>query len=115
MKKNLRVILNMSSLSVPDKINKATIIIASVSTNTGVFSSPSPSLSIISNAINDLKIAWTESVNGRGNVTALLQEKENRLLKLMCDLAHYVKIVANGDENIIRMAGLKVKQIPKRI
>jgi len=86
-----------------------------VSTNANIFTSPRPSLSVILNAINDLKAVWQDVASGLKVRKSLLPEKEKLLLELMFELAHYVKNIANGDENIIRLAGLQIKPISKKV
>lgn len=42
-----------------------------------------------------------------------MHAKEDDLMRLMIDLAHYVERIANGDEEVIVTAGMHVKQLPQ--
>lgn len=111
MKKNsLKVALNMSTLSVPDKINKATTIVAKITASPVVFASPNPALATVTLAIKDLQTAWENAQDGGKTLTAIVHDKEGDLMKLMNDLAHYVEGVAGYDENTIHLAGMDVKK-----
>jgi len=89
MNKILRVALNMSQLSVPDKINKATAIVAGISSNAGVFTSPTPALNTVNAAILALQIAWNNAQDGGKTKKAIMHDKETKLMKLVTDLSHY--------------------------
>lgn len=111
MKKNsLKVALNMSTLSVPDKINKALTIVANITANPTVFTTPNPALATISAAITNLQTAWNNAQDGGKTLTAIMHDKEGDLMKLMNDLAHYVEGIANYDESIVHLAGMDVKK-----
>ncbi|MCW3076813.1 MAG: hypothetical protein JWO32_1422 [Bacteroidetes bacterium] len=112
MNKILRVALNMSQFSVPDKINKATAIVAAISANTSTFASPNPTLASVNAAIATLQIAWNNAQDGGKSKKAIMHDKEGKLMKLLIDLSHYVEGLANGDESIVHLAGMDVKQKP---
>ena len=103
----------MSKYSVPQKINRARLIVTTVAANPVVFANPNPTLAAINSAIDDLEIAWNDAADGGKIKTALMHDKESELLKLLNDLAHYVEGVANGDEAIVHLAGLEVKKYSK--
>ncbi len=111
MKKNsLKVALNMSTLSVPDKINKAITIVAKITASLVVFASPNPALATVTVSIGNLQTSWENAQDGGKSLTAIEHDKEGDLMKLMNDLAHYVEGIAGYDENIIHLAGMDVKK-----
>jgi len=112
MKHSLKVVLKISKSSVPLKIKRARSIVETVSTNVDTFPTPSPSLDIIFNAIEELEVAWNATADGGKTKTAIMHDKEDVLMKLLNDLAHYVESVANGDETIVHLAGMSVKSRP---
>jgi len=109
-----RVALNMSKSSVPQKINKSRYIIDSISNNPGTFTNPSPSIATVSTAINNLELAWNEAADGSKSKIALMHDKERDLMVLMYAVAAYVAVVANGDAEIVHLAGLRYKKSPER-
>lgn len=112
-KHSLKVALNMSSISVPDKINKARHITDAINSNTTVFASPSPAIITVTNAIDDLEIAWNNAADGGKSKTAIMHDKESLLMKLMNDLAHYVEGIADGDEATVHLAAMDTKKKPQ--
>jgi hypothetical protein len=113
MKKySLKVALNMSRLSVPEKMNKAKLIAASITNNASVFTTPNPSIALLTTAINDLETAWNDAADGGKTKTAIMHDKEANLQKLLNDIANYVETLADGDESIVHLAALEIKKKP---
>lgn len=112
MKTHLKVVLNISKLSVPEKISKSRHVYDAIADNGSVFSNPNPSLSELDTAINDLESAWLKAQDGGKSLTALMHDKESNLVKLMNDLAHYVESVCDNDPEIVHLAKLDVKRKP---
>ncbi|MCW3075622.1 MAG: hypothetical protein JWO32_231 [Bacteroidetes bacterium] len=106
-----KVALNVSKLSVPQKINKGRMFVDSIASNPAIFINPMPSLAVISSAIDDLEIAWNEATDGGKSKTAIMHDKERIVMKLLYDLAHYVEGIAFGNEEIIHLASMSVKQV----
>jgi hypothetical protein len=102
----------MSKLTVPEKINKATSIATFILSNPGIFVNPTPSVPTLFAAIKDLSKAWNLAEDGGKTKTALMHDKEDDLMILMNLLANYVENLAGGDETIIHLAGMDVKQKP---
>ncbi|MBA2614035.1 MAG: fibronectin type III domain-containing protein [Bacteroidetes bacterium] len=111
-KHSLKVALNMSRTSVPDKINKARLITDAINNNPATFASPIPAIATVVTAINDLEIAWNNAVDGGKSKKAIMHDKESELLKLMNDLGHYVEGVADGDESKVHLAAMDSKKLP---
>lgn len=111
-KHSLKVVLKISKLSVPSKINRSRLITDAILSNAAVFPSPNPTIASIQSAIDELEIAWNEAADGGRTKTAIMHDKEDVLLKLMYDLAHYVEAIANGDESIAHLAGMATKKRP---
>lgn len=108
-KSSLKVALLMSKLPVSEKINVANKYNNSVINNATVFVNSNTLTTNITNAIAALELAWKNAQDGGKTKKALMHDKEDALMKLMFDLAHYVEGVANGDEAIVHLAGMQVK------
>jgi len=109
-KSSLKGALNMSSLSVPEKINRSRSIVSAIAANPGTFPGPSPTLAQVTTATNDLETAWNEAVNGGKDRTIAMHDRETELMKLLYDLNAYVVSVADGDETIIHLANIDTKK-----
>jgi hypothetical protein len=107
---NSKVALNITQLSVPQKINKGRLIVDSVISHPAEFPNPIPTMTAITSAINDLETAWNDAADGGKTKTALMHDKENHLNKLLNHFANYVEITADGDEEIVHKAGLDTKK-----
>jgi hypothetical protein len=112
MKTKITVALLMSKLSIAAKLNKARLVVENISTNVGTFNTPSPDLVIVSSAISDLDTAYQNAADGGKTLKKIMHDKENVLMKLMTDLGAYVEAVADGNEDIVHLAGLDVKKPP---
>lgn len=115
METNNRVALNMSKLSVPQKIQKARLIVESIASNPNVFTNPAPSLITMTNAIDDLELAVDEAKDGAKTKVLIMRDKERDLMRVMNAAAAYVEFVAQGDSEIVHLAGLRYKQSPTRV
>jgi len=110
--KSLKVALNVSKLSVPEKINRARFHVDLISSNPVTFTNPDPTMATVTSATDDLENAWNDAENGGKTKTALMHDKEADLQKLLFDVAHYVERVADGDEEIVHLAGMSTKSKP---
>ncbi|MCW3077843.1 MAG: hypothetical protein JWO32_2452, partial [Bacteroidetes bacterium] len=108
----LNVALNMSNMSVPQKINRGRQIADAVANHPSVFTNPYPSLATLNSALNDLELAWNDAIDGGKSKTALMHDRERIVHKLLKDTANYVQSIANGDEQIVHLATLNVKAKP---
>jgi hypothetical protein len=111
----INVALNVSHLSVPHLINRARQIADAIGNNPSVFTSPNPTLAVFNSAINDLEIAWNDAEDGGKSKKAIMHDKERIMHKHLKDMANYVELVANGDEEVVHLASLTVKEKPIRI
>ena len=102
----------MSSLPVSDKLNKARLIRAAIGANASTFASPNPTLASLDVIINSLDAAITDAADGGKTKTALMHDKEDELIRQFNILAAYVTEVANGDVEIIHLAGMEEKKKP---
>jgi len=112
MKKIWKVALNVIRLSVPQKINKTRFFCDAILSNPATFVSPYPTIAVVQSAADDLEIAWNEAVDGGKQKTALMHDKETDLVKLLNLLAAYVESTADGDQEIIHLAGMETRKDP---
>src|ERR1700750_3326701 len=111
MKSNsLKVALNMYTLSVPEKIKKATALVDALTNNADVFATPSPDLKTVSTVIGNLTTAYLATADGSKTKTAAMHDTEAELMKLMKQLAVYVEQTADDDESIVHLSGLDIKK-----
>jgi hypothetical protein len=109
MNLNHKPALNMSKLSVANKINRALLIVNAIADNASVFVDPEPGLAQLNSAIADLKTAWQDAAAGGKSKTAIMHAKEAELMNLFNTLAAYVGFIANGDAEIVHLAGFDIK------
>lgn len=88
-------------------------------TGNPAFSSPTPTLAILSAAINDLETAQTAALTRVKGAVEVRNEKRAALVKLFADLRAYVQTVANAAlpehaAAIIQSAGMNVRKTPVR-
>jgi fibronectin type III domain protein len=106
--------LNLSRLSVRDKI---TLIRGCVTSMTGNphFTTPQPPLTTITTAADDLEQAENDAQAARQDgktKTTIRNGKEDNLDRLMSQLVGYVTMVSGGDEAIIQSAGMDIRAAP---
>ena len=103
-----KVKLNLSNLTIPQKIAKAELITTSLTGNAG-FPTPQPSLATFTQAKEDLVDAYSEAQNARQTAkekTTIQNKKEDALDRLFSQLAAYVESVAGSNEELILSAGM---------
>jgi hypothetical protein len=106
-----KIKLSLSSLSLQEKIAKAREIVAALTGNSR-FPSPVPPLPAITTAANEADTAFVDCQEAR-RVSVLTTRTQNRkedaLDKLLNQIAGYVDGVADGDEEMIRSAGIDMR------
>ena len=111
-----KVKLNISRLSISDKIAKCRQIITSMTGNAN-FPTPNPPLPTVTTALNELEGATNDAQRARQEAkakTGIQNDKDDTVDGLMSQLAGYVESVAGGDEAIIRSAGMDTKAPPSQ-
>ena len=106
-----RVKLNLKNLSVTDKIAKGRRIVAAMTNNNG-FSTPSPPLSEVTAALDDLEKAFASVQSSRSEVATrvgIQDNAETKVDQILTQLAGYVESVAGKDDTLITSAGLEPK------
>jgi len=109
-----RIRLNLGRLTVPEKVAKAQQIINSLTANSS-FPNPSPPLTAITTATNDLKSAADDlqAVNqARKEKSTNQNAKEDVLDQLLTQLAAHVESVAGSNEQMILSAGMDLRATP---
>src|SRR5262249_3577870 len=106
-----KIKLNLNKLSVTDKIAKGRQIVTAMTNNTS-FPNPSPPLSEITTALDDLTQAFAKLQAAKSEVTkqAVTQDKAEVIVdQTLSKLASYVESVAGKDEALIASTGMETK------
>jgi len=107
-----RIKLSLNRLSLSEKIAKARQIAASITGNAS-FPTPSPTLVLVTTAIDEAETAGAEAQQARQTAkekTSVQNQKEDALVKIITKLAAYVESVAGDDEQIILSAGMDTRE-----
>jgi hypothetical protein len=111
--KKWNVVLRLSSLTVPEKIDQAHYIVAAMEKNKEVFPTPIPSLESILLITSELQDAYTVSRAGSKELTAKLNVKDFEFEIELIALGYYLQNIANRDNEvgdvIILSAGMDLK------
>ena len=108
-----KIKLNLSALSIPEKLGKAQQIVAALTGNVS-FPTPSPSLANITTATSDLSTAYSDAQATRQSAkekTVAQNQKEDALDRLLTQLAAYVESVAGNNEQLILSAGMDMRTV----
>src|SRR3979490_2850627 len=103
-----KIKLNLSSLTIPQKLAKAELIAAALTGNAS-FPTPTPALATFALAKNELADAYSEAQTARLTArekTTIQNKKEDALDGLFNQLAAYVESVAGSNEELILSAGM---------
>jgi hypothetical protein len=109
----MKVKLNISRLSLRDRIARCRQIITSMTGNPN-FPTPNPPLATITTALNDAETASNAAQSARQDAkakTVIQNNKDDFATGLMNQLAAYVESTAGDDESIIRSAGMDTKAV----
>ncbi|MCO6500618.1 MAG: fibronectin type III domain-containing protein [Vicingus serpentipes] len=111
--KKWKVVLRLSSQSVPQKIDQARFVVKSMSNNV-YFPKPYPKLATITEKAAALQEAYTASRDAGKELTSAMHAKEFELEIAMIALGNYVQNIANNDNEIgdviIYSAGMEVRK-----
>lgn len=103
-----KIKLNLSSLTIPEKIAKAELIAAALTGNAS-FPTPTPALATFGLAKDELANAYSEAQRARQEAkakTTIQNNKEDALDQLFSQLAAYVESIAGSNEELIFSAGM---------
>lgn len=106
--------LNLSRLSVPDKLDVGRQIVLSMTGNAH-FATPHPPLAEVTTAFDDLEHAYRDGQEARVSSktkTIIQNGKEDLVDKLLRQLIGYVVSIAGDDQEIILSAGMGVRAVP---
>ena len=108
-----KIKLNLSALTVPEKIAKARQIVTKMTGNAH-FPTPTPNLVSVSDVADLAENANGQAQDARQTAkqkTSALNQAEDRLDKLLNQIAGYVESIAGGDEQTILSAGMDVRAV----
>jgi hypothetical protein len=113
--KKWNAVLRLSSQTIPEKIDQARYIVASMEKNKDVFPIPIPSLEDITLIINELQDLHTASRGGDKEFVAKLNAKAFDFDVELTSLANYVQTIANKENEIgdviIVSAGMDLRKM----
>jgi hypothetical protein len=107
-----KVKLNFKSLSMPEKITRARIIVQNMTTNAVNFPNPTPKLSDVTVVIDAAEQAYNAALIARDiskQRTAELEQQVDALDTMAGRLASFVESASGGKEDIILSAGMEVR------
>jgi hypothetical protein len=107
-----RIRLNLSRLSIPEKLDLAKQIHGALTGNAS-FPTPTPSLAALSAAADNLQTAHDEAMAARQeskNKTAVQNQREDELDDTLTRLAGYVSSVSGSNEALVTSAGMNFEQ-----
>jgi len=86
-------------------------------TGNAAFPNPTPTLAVLSGAVNDLEVAQTAALTRAKGAVEVRNEKRAALVTLLADLRAYVQTIANAAPPehaaaIIQSAGMNVRKTP---
>jgi hypothetical protein len=109
-----KVKLNISRLSVMEKIARCRQIVTAMTGNTN-FPTPNPTLTAVTAAIDNLEAAFQAAQAARQDAkskTIVQTDKDEILSELMARLAAHVESIAGNDDVKIHSAGMDTKSAP---
>jgi hypothetical protein len=111
--KKATAVLGIAKLTVPQKIEFARFVETSMAGNPH-FASPSPALTVLNTAANELELAHLAALSGGKDETAVVRDKELALELVLKSVCSYVETIANGNittaESTILSAGFGTKK-----
>lgn len=110
MSNQVRVVLKMSELSVPDKINKAEMVLGNLTADPVAFPVSGSLLTDLDAAITALRNAAIEAADGGKSKVALMHAKEKDLVDMMRQVGVYVEKLTKADAGRAAQAGLELRQ-----
>lgn len=105
-----KVKLGWSELTIPEKMVKASSVVATMSSNSAVYVTPDPPLADIDAAVSALGAAQAEAIKGGTDRTITRNARLNELTDLMNTLVSYVELISDGDPEKIAQAGMDVRK-----
>src|SRR5215218_8031431 len=109
-----RIRLNLRNLSVTEKIAEGRQIVTALTDNAS-FPNPSPPLTEVTTAVDELEKAFASVQAARSEVATKSTTQDNaatRLEQTLTQLAGYVESVAGKNDTLITSAGMETKSAP---
>ena len=107
----LRIVNGWNLMTPPELVAEVRFVILKM-TNNSNFSTPNPSLAIITTLVNDYEQAAGEAEDGGSFDKSERDSKAKELIAAMHTLSAYVLMTANGSALIVESAGLKLAKNP---
>jgi hypothetical protein len=108
--KKMKVVLNAHELSVLGLIHKTRTSVQGIADHATIFTNPNPALPVVTLACDDYETAALEASDGSHTKVAIRNDKRRKLIDLLLALGFYVEQTADGNEEIVHLAGFEVKK-----
>jgi hypothetical protein len=112
-----KIKLNLQRMAIPEKVQFVRQIVTAMTGNAN-FTTPEPSLTDITTAVNTLETAYNAANTARQNamsLTSTVDDNETMLDALVAKLANYVENKTDGDDAKIQSAGMALKSKPSPV
>ena len=100
------------SMPIPQKLQRTQEIIDQMGANSSIFVTPSPALSEVQDAKDNLSKAYNAALDGGRTAKAEQRTANAALNNKLRPLRDYVNEVANGDEDIVLLSGFEASKVP---
>lgn len=113
--KRIKVLLDFIELSIAEQIPFYRNVIAKIRANPRPFANPDETMDTVEGVVDTLEEKYIAAEDGGHATTVALHTAENNAKTKFRILAAYVDRVANGDENLILLAGFNASKQPAPI
>ncbi|MBI2722857.1 MAG: hypothetical protein HYX39_11845 [Bacteroidetes bacterium] len=111
--RRVKIAVKFTNLKIINKITRAMEIANAIANHKPVFKHPDPSPAAIKKAVEELEKA-IEKKNGTKESLKEVQLKEQKLIILITDMAHYVERTADNDISIVELSTFELRKVPVR-
>lgn len=105
-----KLALNISSLDVPELIRRGFFYDQRINDNPTIFASCIQTAAIVAAAAGALQAAETDTEDGARHKVVIRNDKRKELETAIYDLGYLVQKAAAGDESIVHLAGMELRQ-----
>lgn len=108
----LRITAISEKIADPKLLEQAASIHTKVSTHTAVFPTPTPTMTVLGDAIEAYRLAVSDALQGSRVQAAQKNQARQTVFNLLQQLSHYVLMTANGDRMVALESGFNISKEP---